>query len=108
MHAAIAEVGILYATATVHSGWEKVDAEGTIPLETTPLGGHAFAIVAYDTQGFWIQNSWGPDWGLRGFAHISYDDWLSNGTDVWVARLGAPVELRKLASTAALQSGRSS
>lgn len=75
MHAALAEVGILYATATVHSGW-------VIPLETTPLGGHAFAIVAYDTQGFWIQNSWGPDWGLRGLAHISYDDWLSNGTDV--------------------------
>ncbi len=108
MHAAIAEVGILYATATVHAGWEKVDANGDIPFESTPLGGHAFAIVAYDVAGFWIQNSWGPGWGVRGFARMSYDDWLANGTDVWVARLGAAVELRKLASTAALQSGRSS
>jgi hypothetical protein len=24
---------------------------------------------------------------------VSYDDWLENATDVWVARLGAPVEL---------------
>ncbi len=108
MHAAIAEVGILYATATVHAGWQKVQYDGVIPFGTAPLGGHAFAIVAYDMQGFWIQNSWGPGWGLRGFAHLSYDDWLANGTDVWVARLGVPVELRKLASTAALQAGRSS
>lgn len=100
MHAAIAEVGVLYATAAVHSGWPKVDAEGNIPFESELLGGHAFAIVAYDEHGLWLQNSWGPDWGLHGFARISYDDWLANGTDVWVARLGAPVELRRVASTA--------
>lgn len=29
----------------------------------------------------------------RGLARISYDDWLENATDVWVARLGAPVKL---------------
>ena len=102
MHAAIAEVGVLYATAAVHSGWPKVDAEGNIPFESELLGGHAFAIVAYDEHGLWIQNSWGPDWGLHGFARVSYDDWLANGTDVWVARLGAPVELRRVASTAAV------
>ena len=103
MHAAIAEVGVLYATAAVHTGWEKVDAQGDIPFESTPLGGHAFAIVAYDDRGFWLQNSWGQGWGLRGFARISYDDWLANGTDIWVARLGAPVELRRVASTATVQ-----
>ena len=100
LHAALAEVGVLYATAAVHSGWNQVDEQGCIPYQTQPLGGHAFAIVAYDAQGLWIQNSWGPDWGLRGFARISYDDWLANGTDVWVARLGAPVELHSVASTA--------
>jgi hypothetical protein len=56
-------------------------------------GGHAFAIVGYDRDGFWIQNSWGADWGRDGFCHVSYDDWLVNGTDVWVARLGVPVTL---------------
>ena len=48
-------------------------------------------MVGYDAGGFWLQNSWGPGWGRGGFAHLSYDDWLAHGTDVWVARLGAPV-----------------
>jgi hypothetical protein len=94
MHSAIAEVGILYATATVHTGWDQVGPDGFIPWEQRRTGGHAFAIVAYDEQGFWIQNSWGPDWGRKGFALVGYDDWLENATDVWVARLGAPVELK--------------
>lgn len=95
MHAAISEVGVLYASATVHAGWEKVKKNGRIVLSNTVLGGHAFAIVAYDREGFWIQNSWGNDWGYKGFCHIGYDDWLTNGTDTWVARLGAPIELPK-------------
>ena len=57
------------------------------------MGGHAFAIVGYDRHGFWIQNSWGPDWGSGGLARVSYADWLENGTDIWVARLGAPVDV---------------
>lgn len=100
MHSAMAEVGVLYATAAVHRGWEDIDDEGLIPLSGEMLGGHAFALVAYDRRGFWIQNSWGPDWGKNGFALISYDDWLINGTDVWVARLGAPVTLLTVQSTA--------
>ncbi|MBS1705483.1 MAG: N-acetylmuramoyl-L-alanine amidase [Armatimonadetes bacterium] len=91
MHAAIAEVGILYATATVHSGWQRVGSDGIIPRDTKIIGGHAFAIVGYDEQGFWIQNSWGPTWGKEGFCRIGYDDWLENGSDVWVARLGVPI-----------------
>ncbi|MDJ1483856.1 C1 family peptidase [Cytophagaceae bacterium YF14B1] len=102
MHAAMAEVGILYATAKVHSGWREVDTTtGIISYEDVfPIGGHAFAIVAYDEKGFWIQNSWGEDWGQKGFGLITYDDWMENGTDVWVARLGAPVILKKALSTA--------
>lgn len=93
MHTAIAEVGILYATAAVHGGWDQVGADGVIKRSDRIMGGHAFAIVGYDESGFWIQNSWGTDWGKGGFAHIGYDDWLANGTDVWVARLGVPVQL---------------
>jgi hypothetical protein len=105
MHAALAEVGILYATAQVHSGWDAVDpATGDIPLEESIQGGHAFAIVGYDERGFWIQNSWGRSWGLGGFARVSYDDWLQNGTDVWVARLGVPVVLDNSRSQAIARS----
>jgi hypothetical protein len=90
MHSALAEVGILFATASVHRGWGQISKEGVIPFTNEPLGGHAFAIVGYDQRGFWIQNSWGGTWGVGGFALITYEDWLVNGTDVWVARLGAP------------------
>jgi hypothetical protein len=100
MHSALAEVGVLYATATVHAGWDQVGADGAIPFSDQVEGGHAFAIVAYDDRGLWIQNSWGPEWGAGGFGRISYDDWLANGTDVWVARLGAPVTLRQSESAA--------
>lgn len=100
MHAAIAEVGILYASCTVHEGWSQVGPSGVIELSDRVLGGHAFAIVAYDDEGFWLQNSWGSWWGYGGFARMSYDDWLRNGTDVWVARLGAPVTLHSVESTA--------
>ncbi len=97
MHAAISEVGILYATAQVHEGWGNVAANGLLPWteDTKITGGHAFAIVAYDERGFWIQNSWAADWGYHGFAQVTYDDWLANGSDVWVARLGAPVILQQ-------------
>jgi hypothetical protein len=94
MHAAIVETGILYATAAVHTGWDPDRVEdGLIDYSAEPLGGHAFAIVGYDEEGFWIQNSWGDDWGRAGFARLTYDDWLRNGNDVWVAALGAPIRL---------------
>jgi hypothetical protein len=100
MHSAIAEVGVLYATSTVHAGWNDVGKDGLIHPSNEIQGGHAFAIVAYDETGFWIQNSWGAQWGRKGFCQVTYDDWLKNGTDVWVARLGVPVVLQDASSTA--------
>lgn len=102
MHAALTEVGVLYASAEVHSGWDEVGADGIIPLSDKVTGGHAFAIVGYDRQGFWIQNSWGRAWGKGGFCRIGYDDWLTNGSDVWVARLGVPIAAPSLRGTAAI------
>ena len=93
MHAAISEVGVLYASASVHAGWQRVAADGIIEPDPVLIGGHAFAIVGYDEYGFWIQNSWGPGWGLDGYGRLSYADWLQHGSDVWVARLGVPVLL---------------
>ena len=97
MHSALAEAGILYATSKVHEGWGQVKADGKIPYDPKLklVGGHAFAIVGYEQDGFWIQNSWNTSWGRQGFGQISYDDWIANGTDVWVARLGAPVVLKQ-------------
>ncbi|MGB2693974.1 MAG: C1 family peptidase [Dehalococcoidia bacterium] len=91
MHSALHEAGVLYASADVHEGWRHPNRKtGRIPFSRTVIGGHAFAIVGYDEEGFWVQNSWGADWGKGGFGHLSYDDWLENGYDCWVAQLGVP------------------
>ncbi len=99
LHAAMAEVGILYATGSVTTGWNNIDKNGIIPFSNTVLGGHAFAIVGYNSTGFWLQNSWGPNWAKGGYALVTYDDWLLHGTDTWVARLGAPVVLNNVTAT---------
>jgi hypothetical protein len=112
MHTALNETGILYATLMVHSGWAgpgrgkgaqtvSVNVEGRRAPYRFPVirrsgsadGGHAIAIVGYTPQGFVIQNSWGPDWGLDGFAFLPYEDFLMHATDVWVAQMGVPVTL---------------
>ena len=36
-------------------------------------GGHAVTIVGYNDKGFIIKNSWGKNWGMNGYATISYD-----------------------------------
>lgn len=102
LHSAITEVGVLYATAHVHTGWQEPGSDGRIAFtdRTRMLGGHAFVIVGYDASGLWVQNSWGEGWGDDGLGHVSYDDWLRNGFDVWVARLGAPVAYQDATTTA--------
>jgi hypothetical protein len=110
MHAALAEVGILYATLMVHDGWFEPGPSTTtisyvdggkkktlkLPIITRKGradGGHAIAIVGYAEQGFIIQNSWGPSWGNGGFALLPYEDYMLHATDVWVAQLGVPVSV---------------
>ena len=51
-------------------------------LSGTSLGGHAMVVVGYDDDrfggAFKVLNSWGQDWGDRGFLWIPYDtfrDW---------------------------------
>lgn len=87
-HAALNELGIVYASAQIHSNW-ATPANGEIAPDGTPIGGHAFAIVGYDAKGFFVLNSWGPKWGRNGVAHWSYADWASNIMDAWVLQLGA-------------------
>ena len=99
VHSALAEAGVLYASADIHDGWFKVNKKtGQIPYSTTRAGGHAFAIVGFDEDGLWIQNSWGYSWGLNGFAHLPYDDWFENSYDCWVARLGVKTKSLALSS----------
>lgn len=108
VHAAIHEVGIVYATLMVHAGWGQ-PGPSTVSLKAGAIsksqeikipviqrkgnadGGHAIALVGYTSQGFIIQNSWGKEWGKNGFALLPYEDFMIHATDVWVAQLGVPV-----------------
>lgn len=105
IQAAIREVRAIYCSARVHDGWmlkgrqEKTDIAG-LPLPVIRIrekitGGHAFALVGYTCDGFIVQNSWGPGWGFKGFALLTYEDWIRNGDDAWVAAMAAPVRLRR-------------
>ena len=103
MHVALSEIGILYASAVCHSGWEDGSAKTTytkggywaIPRQkANPSdGGHAFAIVGYNQDGFIVHNSWGTKWGTKGRAILRYEDWLDHAMDCWVAQLGVVTDL---------------
>ena len=38
------------------------------------VGGHAIAIIGYNTKGFMIRNSWGKRWGENGYTLLEYKD----------------------------------
>ena len=90
-HAALTEAGAIFCSASVHEGWNEVDSKtGEIPFSKEKLDRHAFAIVGYNDKGFWVQNSWGKDWGKDGTALWTYQDWLLNIQDAWVFRMALP------------------
>ena len=87
---AIQEAGAVLVSAWLHSGWRK-PKKGLIEQRPERRAAHAFVLVGYDSDGFIIQNSWGPEWGnfeqRPGFAHWSYADWAANVIDAWVLQL---------------------
>ena len=55
--------------------------------ESATRGGHAMTVVGYDDarQAFRLVNSWGQQWGDRGFAWISYEAFNSNVAESYTA-----------------------
>lgn len=105
MQSAIREVGAIFCSATVGAGWDHpkkiesfrppnlMDMLPVIADSDVKKGGHAFAVIGYNSSGFIIQNSWGMRWGYRGFAILPYEEWLKNGNDAWVAVMGVPAKI---------------
>jgi C1A family cysteine protease len=50
-------------------------------------GGHAVLVVGYDDKKkrFRFQNSWGTDWGARGFGYFTYDYMETHSWNSWGA-----------------------
>ena len=56
---------------------------------TTPAGGHALVVVGYDDRAgaFRLFNSWGPNWGERGYIWIKYEHFAQHAKYGYVLQL---------------------
>ena len=94
--AAIVERGAVLAAATINEGWYK-PKKGRIPYtpKANIIGGIAFNLLGYTSEGFIIQNAWGENWGglvlegqtCPGLAIWTYPDFEANLQDAYVVRL---------------------
>jgi C1A family cysteine protease len=81
---------------TVYASFEGADVAKTgilnlpAPKEKV-VGGHAVLAVGYDdsTQRFTVRNSWGKDWGIKGYFTIPYSYLTSTNLadDFWTVRI---------------------
>jgi C1A family cysteine protease len=81
---------------SVYGSFESsaVAANGVVPMPLKTeqfLGGHAVLCVGYNdaTKRFTCQNSWGPDWGDKGFFYMPYE-YLTDpnlADDFWTLRV---------------------
>jgi C1A family cysteine protease len=83
---------------SVYESFESAEVArtGIVPIPKASeqlLGGHAVMAVGYDdsTQRFIIRNSWGVNWGDKGYFYMPYE-YLTNGglsSDFWTIREAA-------------------
>jgi len=82
---------------TIYTTFEsdEVEASGFVPMPNCDieecLGGHALLIVGYNhiTRMLKIRNSWGPEWGDKGYFYVSIDYILDRdlADDFWTVVL---------------------
>lgn len=88
------EIPVVFGMAVFESFESTaVERSGVVNLPETgeaQLGGHAVVLAGYDakTQRFKVRNSWGKDWGRRGYFTLPFGYVLDRAlvSDLWVAR----------------------
>jgi C1A family cysteine protease len=88
---AIYENEIVVGASLIHEGWFSPRRNGVIPLRSNfrVLGGHAFALVGYGGRGFWVANSWGNRWGVKGFGVLLFNDAKLHLVDAWTIKMAS-------------------
>jgi C1A family cysteine protease len=75
---------------TVYSNFMNIGSDGIMPLSEGSIeGGHAVMCVGYDDsrQVYIIRNSWGMDWGDKGYFYMPYEYMHGNlCSDFWTIR----------------------
>jgi len=74
---AILEYGACIGSFMITNEWNQVNKKNgqikDLGDKANLLGGHAVLICGYDKHGVYIQNSWGKEWGIWGFAWLSWE-----------------------------------
>ncbi len=92
---------------TVYENFESILVKdtGVAPLpaqDERVIGGHAVMAVGYDDAraALLVRNSWGPDWGDKGYFYLPYDYIFNRGLarDFWTIRLISDDETTSQAS----------
>lgn len=69
----------VHAGFNIYEGWFKCDSNNyKVKHSGACAGGHAVLICGYDTEGVYIQNSWGKEWGACGFAVVPWDVFIND------------------------------
>lgn len=64
----------VHAGFSITDGWMNLNKNDfTIQSYGRNYGGHAIAIVGYDSDGCYIANSWGKEWAATGFALMPWN-----------------------------------
>ena len=91
---ALQQYGPVVIGLTIYDSFNSANAisTGRIPdpkPSESIVGGHAVCIVGYDDarRRFKFENSWGADWGDKGYGYVSYDYVQKYGSDAWALSL---------------------
>ncbi len=71
----------------IYQNFPQGNGVETIPMpQGQVIGGHAMCVVGYDDarQAYLLANSWGPSWGVSGFAWMPYAYFNSQASDLWM------------------------
>jgi C1A family cysteine protease len=77
----------------LYTSFDNIGSDGLVPVPNkneSLLGGHCMTCVGYDDglQRFIVRNSWGTNWGDKGYCYIpySYMSDSNNTFDLWTIR----------------------
>jgi len=85
---AILKTGDFMLSVEATEAWYNAP-NGKIPLPKKPqeiISGHGFGVVGYDdhNEEFKFQNSWGIEWGDKGYGYLPYKYFETLFTEAWV------------------------